>query len=80
MKLPRDLSGLSLAKRLAQYGYAVTRQTGSHIRLTTGRNGEHHITVPAHDPLKLGTLNAILRNVAEHHGVTRETLLQDLLS
>ncbi|NYE57789.1 putative RNA binding protein YcfA (HicA-like mRNA interferase family) [Carboxydothermus ferrireducens DSM 11255] len=35
----------------------VTRQTGSHIRLTTTLKGEHHVTIPLHDPLKIGTLN-----------------------
>ena len=41
-------------------------------------NGEHHLTVPAHDPLKPGTLRAILREVAEHHGMDIETLLSRL--
>jgi predicted RNA binding protein YcfA (HicA-like mRNA interferase family) len=50
MKLPRDLTGNELAKALAALGYQVTRQTGSHIRLTTLRNAEHHITIPAHNP------------------------------
>ena len=59
MKLPRDLSGEDLAKALVRFEYVVDRQTGSHIRLTTQLNGEHHITVTAHDPLKLGTLSAI---------------------
>lgn len=35
MKLPRDLTGLELAKALKALGYEITRQTGSHIRLTT---------------------------------------------
>ena len=35
MKLPRDVSGVDLAKRLGRLGYEVTRQTGSHLRLTT---------------------------------------------
>jgi len=35
MKLPRDISGEELAKLLRKYGYKVTRQTGSHMRLTT---------------------------------------------
>jgi glycerophosphoryl diester phosphodiesterase len=34
------------------YGYQTTRQTGSHLRLTTDKNGIHHITIPNHDPLK----------------------------
>lgn len=58
MKLPRDIGGQELAKLLGKYGYSVTRQTGSHIRLTTLENGEHHITIPAHPVLRIGTLNA----------------------
>lgn len=46
MKLPRDLSGEDLAKALERFEYVVDRQTGSHIRLTTQLNGEHHITFP----------------------------------
>jgi predicted RNA binding protein YcfA (HicA-like mRNA interferase family) len=52
MRLPRDISGVELARRLADFGYQVTRQTGSHMRLTTDRGGEHHITVPAHGTLR----------------------------
>jgi predicted RNA binding protein YcfA (HicA-like mRNA interferase family) len=35
VKLPRDVSGSDLVKALAKLGYTVTRQTGSHMRLTT---------------------------------------------
>ena len=59
MKLPRDLAGGELARSPAKVGYRVTRQTGSHVRLTTDRPTQHHVTIPAHDPLKLGTLAAI---------------------
>ncbi len=76
MKLPRDLSGQDLVNALVRLEYEVSRQTGSHIRLTTQRNGEHHITVPAHDPIKIGTLNAILRDVANHADLSREELLE----
>lgn len=79
MKLPRDLSGEDLARRLSVLGYSVTRQTGSHMRLTTQRGGEHHLTVPAHDPLRLGTLNAILREVERQHGMTRGELLSAIM-
>ncbi len=78
MKLPRDISGVSLVKALNVLGYEVTRQTGSHIRLTTTRNGEHHITVPAHVPIKIGTLSGILNDIAKHHKVTRDDLLRRL--
>ena len=64
MKLPRDLSGADVVKGLERIGYVVVRQKGSHIRLTTCRNGEHHITVPNHDTLKVGTLADILHDVA----------------
>ena len=79
MRIPRDLSGADLVKRLGRLGYEVTRQTGSHIRLTSRVQGEHHVTIPNHDPLRIGTLAAILDGVAAHHGLTREALLQRLL-
>jgi len=52
MKILRDISGEELAKLLRKYGYRVTRQTGSHIRLTTLQGGEHHITIPRHGALR----------------------------
>ena len=80
MKLPRDLSGEVLAKALEKLGYTVDRQTGSHIRLTTQENGEHHITIPNHSPIKIGTLSAIMRDIENHFDVTREELLTQLFS
>ena len=79
MKLPRNLTGLQWVKELESLGYQITRQTGSHIRLTTLENGEHHITVPAHNPLKTGTLSAILNDIAQHFNLTRDELLKRLL-
>jgi len=78
MRLPRDLSGDELAARLASLGYRPTRQTGSHLRLTTERNGEHHVTVPRHGALRIGTLSAILRDVADHQEVPRQALVSEL--
>jgi predicted RNA binding protein YcfA (HicA-like mRNA interferase family) len=78
MRLPRDVDGRQLAILLRRYGYDVTRQTGSHIRLTTQFGGEHHITIPAHNPLRLGTLNAVLRDVAGHLELSREALIESL--
>jgi len=72
MKLPRDVSGSDLAKALKRLGYVETRQTGSHIRLTLSTDGEHHLTVPAHDPLKLGTLAAIIADIAQQRKITKE--------
>lgn len=75
MKLPRDVSGDELAKRLRVFGYQVTRQSGSHMRLTTTELGEHHVTVPRHDPLKLGTLAGILGDVADHFNLDRDEII-----
>jgi predicted RNA binding protein YcfA (HicA-like mRNA interferase family) len=56
LRLPRDVSGDDLANALADLGYRVTRQTGSHLRLTTLERGEHHVTIPRHTSLRVGTL------------------------
>ena len=74
MKLPRDISGTQLIKNLKPLGYTVTRQTGSHIRLSTDQNGQHHITIPQHDPLKIGTLAAILADIAAHFNLSKNEL------
>lgn len=78
MRLPRDVGGRDLARALGKLGYAVTRQSGSHLRLTTTRNGEHHVTIPAHSPLRVGTLAAILAAVGEHFDMNREELVKEL--
>lgn len=78
MRLPRDLSGGDLAQILRKLGYSITRQTGSHLRLTTTEHGEHHITIPQHSPLRIGTLSAILADVATHFELTREQLYRQL--
>lgn len=78
MKTPRDLSGQDLAKALRKLSYTVSRQSGSHLRVTTQQGGEHHEVVPNHSPLKLGTLKSILRNVAQHHGMSVAELMETL--
>jgi predicted RNA binding protein YcfA (HicA-like mRNA interferase family) len=76
MKLPRDATGRRLVRALRKLDYVETRQRGSHIRVTTQRNGEHHEVVPDHNPIKCGTLNGILKSVARHHRMTTEELLK----
>lgn len=78
MKLPRDLTGAQLIRALGKLGYAATRQIGSHVRLTAEQPAQHHITVPLHDPLRIGTLAAILADVATAQGLSRDELLQSL--
>ena len=78
MKLPRDLSGADLVKAPSRAGYRVTRQTGSHVRLTVDIPSQHHITIPAHDSLKIGTLAGILGDVATHLKVSRDELAEKI--
>ncbi|MCF7761990.1 MAG: type II toxin-antitoxin system HicA family toxin [Cephaloticoccus sp.] len=78
MKIPRDLGGAELTKALRAFGYEQIRQDGSHIRLTTQQGGQHHVTIPNHNPIKLGTLHGILKAVALHHKVTIEELVRGI--
>ena len=79
MKLPRHVGGEDLIKLLAKFGYEVVRQTGSHIRLKSEIMGKvHFITIPLHKPLKLGTLNNILYDVAEYLEMSKKKLMERL--
>jgi len=75
MRLPRNASGADLVKALRVFDYQISRQTGSHIRLTTSENGTHHVTIPNHSPLRIGTLAAILDDIANHFKISRQELL-----
>lgn len=79
MKLPRDISGQELASLLARHGYRITRQTGSHLRLTPFLKGrEHHITIPVKKELRVGTLSATLAEVASYLEIDRRDLVDRL--
>jgi predicted RNA binding protein YcfA (HicA-like mRNA interferase family) len=81
LRLPRDLSGHELAALLRRrQGYETVRQTGSHMRLTTTKGGTHSITIPARGPLRVGTLAAILNEVAAHLGISRDELERELFA
>jgi predicted RNA binding protein YcfA (HicA-like mRNA interferase family) len=76
MKMPRDINANSLIKVLKPLGYEVSRQVGSHIRLTTFQNGVHHITIPNNNPIKIGTLSSILYEVANHFKTTKDDIVR----
>jgi len=79
MKLPRDMGGEELAALLGKYGYKITRQTGSHIRLTSTSKGfEHHTTIPRHKPLRVGTLSSIVNEIAAYLEIDRQKLVKEL--
>lgn len=75
-RLPRDVSGERLVTLLGRLGYVPTRQSGSHVRLTAVVDDtERHLTVPLHGSLRVGTLSAILADVAHHHDRTRDEVI-----
>ena len=78
MKLPRDLTGDDLLKGLRRVGYALVRQAGSHMIVKCDSPRPHTVTVPNHKPLKVGTLSAILHEVALQRGKSVEALLDDM--
>ena len=79
MKLPRDVGGDELAVLLGKYDYRITRQTGSHIRLTSNIKGkEHHLTIPRHKSLKVGTLNNIIIDLATYLELEKQKLVEIL--
>ena len=79
MKIPRDVSANDLIKKLKKFNYEVTRQAGSHIRLTkTTESTTHHITIPNHSPIKIGTLNNILKDISDSLSISKEQLIKEL--
>ncbi len=79
MRIPRDLSGRELAETLSRHwSYREIHQSGSHIILETEYPSHQRIAVPAHQHLKLGTLNAIVRMVANHKQVSKEEIYKSI--
>jgi len=59
-KLP-IVSGKQLCKVLANIGYFIDHQTGSHIILRQENPPHRRLTVPDHREIAKGTLRAIIR-------------------
>ena len=78
MRVPRSVSGKQLARALEQIGYQITRQAGSHMRLTCNEPNQHHITIPNHDSIRIGTLSAIISDVANNLGIPKDELIRKL--
>lgn len=76
MKLPRDCSGADLIKVLCRdFGYTQINQEGSHVILQTDTPRSHRLAVPNHAVLRPGTLNGILRTVAQVKGIEKDDIL-----
>ena len=81
MKIPGDVGGEELARLMGAYGYVISRQTGSHMRLTSSHKGpQHHVTIPRHATIKVGTLNSILKDVAAYLEISRQQVIDKLFS
>jgi predicted RNA binding protein YcfA (HicA-like mRNA interferase family) len=76
MKLPRGVSGDRLVRALEHLGYEVVRQKGSHVRLRHNGPPAHLVTVPLHNPLKIGTLHGILSEVGHMRSIDLESLAE----
>jgi len=80
LKIPRDVAAEELIKGLVSFGYEVSRQKGSHIRLTyTKGDSTHHITIPNHNPIKVGTLSGILNDLSLFHKREKEEIIKMVL-
>ena len=81
MKIPRDISADKLIKSLNKLGYKITRQRGSHIRLTFELdNKKHNITIPNHNTIKIGTLNNIINDLSEFHKIEKQKIILIILN
>lgn len=79
MKIPRNLKGQILVDVLCRHwDYKAVHQEGSHIILDTQIPSHQRITIPNHSPLRVGTLNGILRTVSMHKKVSKQDILDTL--
>ncbi len=78
-KIPRDISAKKLIKALNKFGYKITRQVGSHVRLSSDIKGSsHNITIPLHKEIKIGTINNILNDLSEYLKIDKQELIKKL--
>ena len=75
---PRSLSGGDLARILQKAGYTVTQKTEGHFRLFKNSYLHHKLTVPNHDPLGSGLLNAIVEDLAKNMEIPEEEVRRRL--
>ena len=81
MRLPRDIGGQDLARRLAVYDYTIIRQTGGHLKLMSNRTGqEHQITLTTGRMLRMATFNSVLVEVARYLTMEKNALAASLFA
>ena len=76
MRIPRHLSGQAVTKVLvSRLEYRIVHQRGSHIVLETDEPAHQRIAIPDHKILRVGTLNSIIRAVANHKRVSKDEII-----
>ena len=76
-KIPRDITGKQLIVKLHTLGYRKINQTGSHIRLENSTLPiPHRITIPYHNPIRIGTLSNILNDLANKMNIEKKQLIK----
>lgn len=73
--MPDPILGSDAAARFARSRIVCVRQAGNHLRLATLQHGEHHVTIPQHTSLRIGTLSVIPADVATYFEIGRDQLL-----
>jgi len=78
-KIPRNITGRELIKLLSRYDYRISRERGSHIRISSNFMGsDHNLTIPDHRPIKIGTLNNILKDISDYLKISKQALVEKL--
>ncbi len=78
MRWPREISGKERINFVSKIRISLPAPNGSHLRLVTLLQGEHHVTVPNHNSIKIGTLQGIISDVAVHFNKTKEEIANEL--
>jgi predicted RNA binding protein YcfA (HicA-like mRNA interferase family) len=77
--VPKDLYGRDFANHLIRcWDFRETRQNGSHILLRTDIPTGMTVSVPAHKPMRPGTLRQLLVDIAEHKNLPPEEILRNV--
>jgi len=79
VRVPKDIYGRDFANHLIRrWDFREVRQTGSHIILRTESPFGFTASVPAHKPLRPGTLRNLLKDIADLKGVEPVDILNNL--
>jgi predicted RNA binding protein YcfA (HicA-like mRNA interferase family) len=79
-KVP-PVSWKKVTKLLEKLGYELIRQEGSHKRYHIKNSKDPHtdgVTIPAHDPIHIKTLNRILKTIEAQTGIAKIELVEML--